>query len=182
MRLHERDAANQMALGQRLEDHYRSTGYRVQQMQTIAQVRSMITTIFNVIILFLLFMALLLGIVGGLGLMGTMSINVLERTREIGVMRAIGASDNSVLRIILLEGVIIGLLSWVIGALLSYPASKFLTEAVGNALLQAPPSYVFSTTGAIIWMGIVLVLAGIASFLPAWNASRMTVQEVLSYE
>jgi putative ABC transport system permease protein len=182
MRLHERDAANQMAMGQRLEDHYRASGYRVQQMQTIAQVRTLITTVFNVIILFLLFMALLLGIVGGLGLMGTMSINVLERTREIGVMRAIGASDNSVLRIVLLEGVIIGLLSWVIGAILSYPASKFLTDSVGIALLQAPPSYVFSTTGAIIWMGIVLGLAGIASFIPAWNASRMTVQEVLSYE
>ena len=98
-------------------------------------------------------------------------------------MRAIGASDTSVLRIVLLEGVIIGLLSWLHWwRSHRLPASKLLTETVGNALLQAPPSYVFSTAGAMIWLGIVLVLAAIASFLPAWNASRMTVQEVLSYE
>jgi putative ABC transport system permease protein len=182
VRLHERDAANQAAVGQRLEDHYRRSGFRVQQMQTIAQVRTMISTIFNVIIVFLLFMAVLLGIVGGLGLMGTMSINVLERTREIGVMRAIGASDRAVLRIVLLEGVIIGLLSWAMGSLIALPASKLMTDAVGNALLQAAPSYVFSAMGALLWLVIVLLLAAIASFLPAWNASRMTVQEVLNYE
>jgi len=182
VRLHDRSPANQAAVGGNLEDHYRLSGYRVQQMQTIAQVRTMITTIFNVIIGFLLFMALLLGIVGGLGLMGTMSINVLERSREIGVMRAIGASDGAVLRIVLLEGVIIGLLSWMIGGLIALPASKLLTDAVGNALLQAPPSYVFDDTGAVIWLVIVLILAAIASFLPAWRASRLTVREVLSYE
>ncbi|MFN2142795.1 MAG: FtsX-like permease family protein [Candidatus Promineifilaceae bacterium] len=181
-RLHDRSPASQTAIGGNLEDHYRLSGYRVQQMQTIAQVRTMITTIFNVVIGFLLFMALLLGIVGGLGLMGTMSINVLERSREIGVMRAIGASDGAVLRIVLLEGVIIGLLSWVIGGLIALPASKLLTDAVGNALLQAPPSYVFADTGALIWLVIVLILAAVASFLPAWRASRLTVREVLSYE
>jgi putative ABC transport system permease protein len=182
VRLHDRDPASQTAVGGALEDHYRISGYRVQQTQTIAQLRSMITTIFNVVIGFLLFMALLLGIVGGLGLMGTMSINVLERSREIGVMRAIGASDGAVLRIVLLEGVIIGLLSWVIGGFIALPASRLLTDAVGNALLQAAPSYVFAQTGALIWLVIVLILAAIASFLPAWRASRLTVREVLSYE
>ncbi len=182
VRLYDRSPDSQTAVGGNLEDHYRLSGYRVQQMQTIAQVRTMITTIFNVVIGFLLFMALLLGIVGGLGLMGTMSINVLERSREIGVMRAIGASDGAVLRIVLLEGVIIGLLSWMIGGLIALPASKLLTNAVGNALLQAPPSYVFDDTGALIWLVVVLILAAIASFLPAWRASRLTVREVLSYE
>jgi putative ABC transport system permease protein len=154
----------------------------VQQMQTIAQLRTLIASIFNVIIVFLLFMALLLGIVGGLGLMGTMSINVIERTREIGVMRAIGASDGAVLRIVLLEGVIIGLISWIIGGLLALPASYFLTNTVGTILLQASPSYVFSISGTILWLFIVLVLAGIASFIPARSASKLTIREVLSYE
>jgi putative ABC transport system permease protein len=182
MRLHDRSAANQAAASQILESHYRDSGYRVQQTATIAQTRAIIATVFNVIILFLLFMAVLLGVVGGLGLMGTMSINVLERTREIGVMRAIGASDGAVLRIILLEGLVIGMLSWVIGGLLAYPASKYMTDSVGTALLQSTPSYVFSTMGALIWLIIVIILAAVASFMPAWNASRLTVQEVLSYE
>lgn len=182
MRLTDRTPGNQAVLGQVIEDAYRNSGFRVQQMQTIAQLRTIISSVFNIIIIFLLFMALLLGIVGGLGLMGTMSINVLERTREIGVMRAIGASDRAVLRIVLLEGVIIGLISWVIGGLIALPVSKLLADAVGNTLLQSPPSYVFSTNGAILWLFTVMILAGIASFIPARGASRLTVREVLSYE
>jgi putative ABC transport system permease protein len=169
-------------MGEMIEDIYRDRGFRVQQMSTIAQARAIISTIFDVIILFLLSMAVLLGFVGGLGLMGTMSINVLERTREIGVMRAIGASNAAILRIILVEGMLIGLLSWIIGGLIALPASRVLTETVGIALLQAAPSYIFSTNGAILWLGIVLVLALLASFLPARRASQLTVREVLSYE
>ena len=182
VRLTDRSPATQAEFGQIIEDAYRNSGFRVQQMQTIAQLRTIISSVFNIVIVFLLFMAVLLGVVGGLGLMGTMSINVLERTREIGVMRAIGASDRAVLRIVLLEGVIIGLISWIIGGLIALPVSKILADAVGNTLLQSPPSYVFSTSGAILWLFTVMFLAGIASFLPARGASRLTVREVLSYE
>lgn len=182
VRLDDRSANNQSQLGSVLEDRYRSSGFRVQQMQTIAQLRTIISTIFNVIIAFLLFMAILLGFVGGLGLMGTMSINVLERTREVGVMRAIGASDRSVLLIILAEGMFIGLISWFMGTLLALPTSRVLANQLGQALLQAAPSYIFSVNGAIGWLVTILILAFIASFLPAWNASRLTVREVLSYE
>ncbi|MCC6169775.1 MAG: ABC transporter permease [Caldilineaceae bacterium] len=182
IRLTERSAENQARVGQLIEDTYRSAGFRVQTMQTIGQLRATISTIFDVIIIFLLAMAVLLGVVGGLGLMGTMSINVLERTREIGVMRAIGASNGSILRIVLVEGLLIGLLSWTIGGLIALPASRLLTITVGMALLQAAPTYIFSTNGAILWLVIVLALAFLASFLPARHASLLTVREVLSYE
>lgn len=182
VRLTDRSAAAQGRLAPVLEDTYRDGGFRVEVVQTISQVRTIISTIFNVIIAFLLAMAVLLGVVGGLGLMGTMSINVLERTREIGVMRAIGASDGAVLRIVLLEGVIIGLISWLIGGLIAIPTSRILTDTVGNLLLQAAPSFVFATTGAGLWLLIILLLALFASFLPARGASRLTIREVLAYE
>lgn len=169
-------------VGQALEELYRRSGFRVEVMQTIDQVRVLITSIFNVIILFLLFMAALLGTVGGLGLMGTMSINVLERTREIGVMRAIGASDAAVLWIVLVEGMIIGLVSWLIGVVVSFPLSKFLADIVGTQLLQSSPSFAFSIGGAAGWLLIVILLSMFASFLPARRASSLTVREVLSYE
>ena len=53
-----------------------------------------------------------LAVVGGLGLMGTMSINVLERTREIGVMRTIGAVDRAIRQTVIIEGLVIGLVTW----------------------------------------------------------------------
>lgn len=172
----------QTEVGQALEAHLRDAGFRVGQMQTIAQARTIIGSVFNVVIAFLLFMAVLLGIVGGLGLMGTMSINVLERTREIGVMRAIGASDSAVLWIVLVEGMVIGLVSWLIGGLLSLPLSRLMANAVGATLLQSTPTFAFSVSGAIGWLLIVILLSAVASFLPARNASRLTVREVLSYE
>ncbi len=127
-------------------------------------------------------MAVLIAIVGGLGLMGTMSINVIERTREIGVMRAVGASDGSVVKVFMVEGLFIGVLSWLVGAILALPISKLLSDIVGVAFMEAPLSYTFSVNGALLWLAVVLILSAMASFLPARSASRLTVREVLAYE
>jgi putative ABC transport system permease protein len=127
-------------------------------------------------------MAVLLAVVGGLGLMGTMSLNVLERTQEIGVMRAIGASDGAVRQVFMVEGILIGLISWLLGAGLALPLSKLLSDAVGLAFTKAPLSYTFSLNGVLLWFVVVVILAALASFLPARSASRLTVREVLAYE
>jgi putative ABC transport system permease protein len=127
-------------------------------------------------------MAVLLAVVGGLGLAGTMSINVLERTREIGVMRAVGASDRAVIKIVLTEGVLIGVISWALAAVLAVPLSLGLSHATGMAFLRTPLQYTFSFGGVLIWLGLVIALATAASVLPAWNASRLTVRDVLAYE
>ena len=72
----------------------------------------------------------------------------------------------------IVEGVIIGLISWFIGAVLAFPVGAALTNAVGVVLFQSAPPYVFSASGSGTWLVIVVVLAMVASFLPAWNASR----------
>ncbi len=182
VRTTESTAVFQAEVGQALEQHFRDKGFRVEITQTVAELESVITLFFDVVIVFLLAMAALLGVVGGLGLMGTMSINVIERLREIGVMRAIGASDGSILRIVLLEGMIIGLLSWLIGGLVAVPTSYVLAIQVGTLVLRAEPAYSFSFGGTALWLVIVILLAIFASYLPARNASRVTVREVLSYE
>ena len=149
---------------------------------TIERLRRITGGFFDVIVFMLLAMGILIASVGALGLMGTMSTNVLERTREIGVMRAIGASDGAVQRIVIVEGILIGLISWMIGGALAFPAGLALSSAVGNVLFQTALPYSFSSSGVFTWLAIVVVLATIASFLPAWNASRLTVREVLAYE
>ncbi len=176
------DLASQTQLAELVKQHYKDVGINVSNTETIASIRQQVEYQFNIIVVFLAIMALLLAIVGGLGLMGTMSINVLERTREIGVMRAIGAGDGSVLRIFLVEGIFVGLLSWAVGSVVSLPISQALSQAVGLAFLRAPLAYVFSVNGALVWLGIVLVLSSLASLLPSWHASRLTVRDVLAYE
>jgi putative ABC transport system permease protein len=124
----------------------------------------------------------MIALVGGLGLMGTMSINVLERTREIGVMRAIGASNGDIRGIVIVEGVVIGLISWVISIVLSIPITVVLTTGVGLAILTAPMPAVFGLSGIFVWLFGMLALAIIASVLPARRASNLTVRETLAYE
>jgi putative ABC transport system permease protein len=174
--------AYQEQVAQNLEQHFRNVGLEVSSTETAGGAMADSQTQFGIITSLLMIMAVLIAVVGGLGLMGTMSMNVLERTREIGVMRAIGASDGSVLSIVITEGVLIGLISWVMGAVLAFPISKALSDQVGMLFVGAPFSYVYSINGALLWLGIAVALAAFASFVPAWNASRLTVRDVLVYE
>jgi putative ABC transport system permease protein len=166
----------------RLETALDDQGFNVESLFTINRIRQISGGIFDVIVYLLSAMGVLIATVGALGLMGTMSTNVLERTREIGVMRAIGATDGAIQRIVIVEGVIIGFISWLIGAALAYPIGAVISTGVGQVLFNADLPYTFSSTGVITWFFIVACLAAVASFLPAWNASRLTVREVLAYE
>jgi len=165
-----------------VEAHFERNGLHVSQAHTMAAERAEADVAYGIVVSLMLIMAVLLAIVGGLGLMGTMSINVLERTREIGVLRAIGAPNQGVAQVFIREGIVIGLLSWLLGSLLAIPMSRALTDAAGLAMAGAPLSFSFSTGGVWLWLVVVTALSGLASFVPARNASRLTVREVLAYE
>jgi putative ABC transport system permease protein len=130
----------------------------------------------------LMIMALLTVAVGSIGLTSTMGMNVLERTREIGVMRAIGASSGIIRRLVVTEGVMVGILSWLIALGLSFPLSHLICAGVGMALLTRPLDYVFNWEGVVIWLGLVTVISALASLWPAANAARLTVWDALAYE
>jgi putative ABC transport system permease protein len=127
-------------------------------------------------------MALLTALVGSIGLAGTMSMNVLERTREIGVMRAIGAHDQIVSRLVIIEGLIIGLLSFVLSVVVSFPITVLLSNVISQSVFNSPAELVFSAQGFGIWLALVVLLSIGASLLPARNATRLTIREVLAYE
>jgi putative ABC transport system permease protein len=176
------DAASVDAGSRSLEANFDRVGVGVDTVSTLLKERAEAESTFDVIVSLLLVMAVLLALVGGLGLMGTMSINVLERTREIGVLRAIGAPNRAVAQVFILEGIAIGLLSWLMGALLAVPMTRGLNAAVGGAILGAPLTYSYSTPGLWLWLVVMILLSALASFIPARNASRLTVREVLAYE
>jgi putative ABC transport system permease protein len=159
-----------------------SAGIQVSDLTTGAYLTGVAGGGFAVLTLFLLFLAVLTALVGSIGLAGTMSMNVMERTREIGVMRAIGASDQILIKMVLVEGLLIGIISYLIGAILSFPISKLMADGISLAIFEAPSSFGFTPTGFVIWLGVVLVLSIVASIIPARSAARLTIREVLSYE
>jgi putative ABC transport system permease protein len=127
-------------------------------------------------------MAVMTALVGSIGLAGTMSMNVMERTREIGVMRAIGAHNQIISKLVVVEGLVIGLISFVLGAVLSFPISALLSNAISTTIFNAPADFVLTLRGFLIWLAVVVVLSLLASLLPARSASRLTIREVLAYE
>ena len=178
----EHDGAYQTEMSHIIEDHLNKAGFRVALVAPAELDKQNIESIFYIVSALLVIVAMVLAAVGGLGLMGTMSINVLERTREIGVMRAVGAATIAILKIILFEGIFIGAISWLVGSLIALPLSKLLSDTVGELLFSSALDYVFSTTGTLLWLIMVMLLGAIASLLPALNAARLTVREVLAYE
>ena len=130
----------------------------------------------------MLAMAVLAALVGSVGLMSTMSINVVERGREIGVMRAIGATSVTIVGIFIAEGVLVGVLSWLIAVPLSYPGALAFNNLVSSALFQIPLDFDYSIGGVVLWLVIVVVLSALASLWPALSATQVSVREALAYE
>ncbi|MFN2207082.1 MAG: ABC transporter permease [Candidatus Promineifilaceae bacterium] len=175
-------AVDQDNLRRQLFQAYEDAGFEVSSTRTAQQINDQNDLMFTIVVAVLILMALLLAAVGGLGLTTTMSINILERIREIGVLRAVGASNLSVRQIVLAEGIVIGVLSWLIGFAISFPISAFLSEEVGLALLNVPLIYEYSLPAAILWFFALMVIAVAASLGPARDAVRLTIREVLAYE
>src|SRR5215207_3589112 len=176
------DAISQRRISDQLEALYATRGVGVGSIQLGAEFIRDQKAQTDILVYFMLGMAAMIAIVGGLGLMGTMSINVLERTREIGVMRAIGASNGDIQGIVIVEGMVIGLISWAVSILVSIPITGILCFGVGMAILTAPMPAVYGMTGIIAWLIFTIVLGTIASALPARRASRLTVRDTLAYE
>jgi putative ABC transport system permease protein len=176
------DLVTQMRVNTQLQELYKARGVRVSSTELSAEFISDQKSQTDIFVYFMLVMAALIAVVGGLGLMGTMSINVLERTREIGVMRAIGASNMDIQTIVIVEGMVIGLISWAVSILVSIPITNVLCYGVGMAILTAPMPAVYGAQGIIAWLIFTIVLGTLASALPARRASKLTVRETLAYE
>ncbi|MCP4426055.1 MAG: ABC transporter permease [Chloroflexi bacterium] len=174
--------AGQAAMLQTVEATLLDAGVDVTVANTSQDGRQVLVDHFYIIVTLLMLMAALVAAVSGLGLASTMSLNVLERRREIGVMRTVGATSMKVLQVILGEGVFIGLLSWGIAILLSVPMTAVIANVAGMTFIETPLDVAYSWSGAAWWLGIVMVLTAVASSLPAMTATEMPVNEVLAYE
>jgi putative ABC transport system permease protein len=177
---HDRDFQN--AMSEKLDDHFRENGFKLRQAQPGLASLDSVSESLDILVVFLLIMAVLTAIVGAMGLTGTMGMNVLERTREIGIMRAIGADDRAVMRTVIGEGFVIGAISFLLAIVVSVPLTYGLSFIVSIAIFETPIDVLFTYQGYAIWLGLVLLLSVLGSVLPARNAARLTIREVLAYE
>ncbi|MGH2523316.1 MAG: ABC transporter permease, partial [Anaerolineales bacterium] len=171
----------QEAIEKDMRDFFKARGINLSFTNTALKEQENANAQFSILTTLLLIMTFLIAVVGSFGLSGTLSINVLERRREIGVMRAVGASSADVGFIFMGEGLLLGLVSWAVAVPLSLLASQYFVEALGE-VVDFPAVYHYSLTGVWVWLMIVVALSLLASGLPARRATQISVRESLAYE
>jgi putative ABC transport system permease protein len=180
-RFHNEDYAD--AVTDQLKDLYEGRNMGVFYNQTIHEIRRNSESMFSIPITMLLALAVIVALVGGVGLMGSLSISVVERTREIGVMRAIGARSGTMMGMFVMEGVLQGLLSWAIAVPISFVLSKPMANALGQTMFEGVNlDYAYNFEAVLIWLVVILIISTLASILPARNATVISVRESLAYE
>jgi putative ABC transport system permease protein len=176
------DLLTEQRVSKKLDKLFKRKGIQVSQIQLGSEWHAQQSSPLDVLVYFLLAMAILIVFFGGLGLMSTMSMNVLERTREIGILRSSGASNGEILCLVVFEGMIIDAISWALAALASLPLTYLMNAGVGAAIFTKPLDFYFSWNGLVIWLVAILSLSVLASPLPASKTIHLTIRDVLAYE
>lgn len=152
--------------------------FHVMTQADAAERVSMITGILTILLMSVAAISL---VVGGIGIMNIMLVSVSERTREIGLRKALGATEKDIMRQFLLEAVLLtafgGLIGIALGAFFSLITSVILTQIVGLNW-----NFTFPISAAILGIGVSSAIGLIFGLYPAKRASRLSPIEALRYE
>ncbi|MFQ5436526.1 MAG: ABC transporter permease, partial [Anaerolineae bacterium] len=182
VRTHSHDEESVNKITEQLKMVYDAENIKVNSTQTALEIRQQADSTFAISISMLFSMAVIVAVVGGVGLMGALSISVVERTREIGVMRAIGARSLTIMGMFMTEGVLQGFFSWFIVVPLSFILARPMADALGQVMFSANLDYRYNLKAVLVWLAIVLIIAMLASIIPARNATRISVRDSLAYQ
>lgn len=155
-------------------------GAGVESVQPLSELRNAMGEHIVILIRALLALALVMAAVGGLGLTSTLGINVLERTRELAVMKTLGATRRRLIGTILGEAQIVSAVSVVLAFLLALPLTWVLDAMIGRLGFVAPLPFVVSPWAVLSWLLGVLLLSAAAAWLPARRAAELPIALALA--
>src|SRR5688572_88805 len=176
---HDKDA--RLAIGQAAAQALTKASLEPQEPRSIDAVVASTEGHSVILVGVILLIASTIGIVGLIGLGSTMSTNIIERTREFGVMKAIGASGSTIRGLVVFEGVFIAVLSCVVAAIPAIALTWAMGAGLGNLFLSTPIPLEVSALGIAIWILVVVLGAALATLAPAAQAARLTVREAIAY-
>jgi putative ABC transport system permease protein len=152
----------------------------VSSVVPLAELRTAIGDHVQILVNALIAMAIILAVVGTLGLGSAMGISVVERTREIGIMKAVGATPGRIVRLLLGEGVAISISSWFLACAFSVPLTHVVDRLIGNLGFLAPLPLVLSVAASVGWGVLTLAVGCLATLVPARRASKLVIREALA--
>jgi putative ABC transport system permease protein len=122
----------------------------------------------------------IVALVGAIGLFNALAMSVLERRREIGILRSMGATSRRVAQVFWTEGVTLGVIAWLMAIALGIPAAYGFIQLIGSLLVTTP--FAFDPM-SLVWMLVfVVAVASVASIGPVLGASRVRIAQTLRYE
>jgi len=178
----DRSLAAQRELLDRLRAALANAGIEVESAHLVAPERKAVEDHLLMVAAFLGAMGQLIILVGGFGVASTMSLAVLERRREIGVLRAIGARHWTILAMIQVEALTIGLLGWLAALPLSVAMSVVLGDAFGRIMFRVPVTLLPQPGGVMRWALVAAAVSVVGASWPAWRATRVPTAAALAYE
>jgi len=151
---------------------------------TMSSILASIQMVLGIIQTVLVAIASIALVVASIGIMNTMLTSVMERTREIGIMKAIGATNKDIMVTFIMEGMLLSITGGLIGILLGVFGSKGVTAILGNI---GPPGSanlepVISLFAVVLAVGVSMVVGVFSSLYPAWKAAKMSPIEAVRYE
>lgn len=167
-------------LSRAIEQHWQQAGIEVAGASIKKEELGIVKAHLNILTFMVLAGAILALTVGALSLVLTINLNIAERTREIGVMRAIGASAKTIFNMLWAENLLIGMVSIAIGALLSFPLGIAIAGFLGNLIFETPLDYKISIPGSLSVIFIMLVFVRIALALPRRSLHKASLREALT--
>jgi len=172
------------ALKKSIEKVISPSGLEVAYVMSQAERVKVIYDHLDIILSTIILLSFLVLVVSAVGMASATGINIWERTREIGVMRAIGATPKKIYVLFLNEGMITCVISILIGLMISYPLSRLAAVFFGRLMLgnDAKLEYAFSPSGFFITLAVTLLFGWMASRIPAKSAIKISTHSALSYE
>jgi putative ABC transport system permease protein len=174
---HSPQAVNRMANS--LDDTLTRAGFSP-SIETEQQIVARNQNQFQVLTAILYVVSVIIALVGILGLFNTLTISVLERRREIGILRSMGGTGWRIARVFWIEGISLATVAWIAAVILGIPAAYAFVSLIGAVLVPLPFTFAPLTLG--IMLVFILAIATLASFGPALSAARVRVSEMLRYD
>jgi putative ABC transport system permease protein len=173
-----------IALKTEIEKIIDGTDFNIMYVMSQAERVKIIYDHLNIILMTLVIFAFLVLIVSAFGMASATSISIMERTREIGVLRAVGATPKMIYNLFVIEGMIVSVASIILGLIVSWPLSAGASYVFGNLMLGegALLTQAFSPAGLVVTIAATGLFGWLACRIPARNALKVSTHEALSYE
>jgi len=177
----EHGAEAERAAARAIETAFQAHGMEIASIYRMDDMRGAVLDHLVIVQFILTLAAGVVVLVGGIGLASALAISVVQRTRELGVMSAVGAPPRVLAFLVWCEAALIGLLSWFGACAVSLPITWVMEGVAGRMFFQTPLDFTVSGAAMAMWLALVMALASLSSIHPALRAARLTVREAIAY-